>query len=112
MKNYQQQGHVAPYTNTTGSAIAAGAVVVLDDRVGIATVDIPDTKSGPVHVGEAVFGPFDAVVAEYAGMALGTTVYWDPVAGKVTTTAGMLTKMGFVFEKLGGNTVNVKINAN
>jgi len=67
-------GSVMPWTNNTGSAVAAGAVVALKHCVGIALVDIANGAVGSVAVGGVVTG-----VAKATGhaWAQGEKLNWD-----------------------------------
>jgi predicted RecA/RadA family phage recombinase len=47
-------GSTMPWTNGTGSDVAAGAVVVLKHSIGIALVDIADGDIGSVAIGGVV----------------------------------------------------------
>lgn len=70
---------------TPGANVSAGDVVVQNDLVGIAKVDIGAGKLGAL----AVTGVFDVPKATGAGTAIaaGAKVYWNAVASQATTTA-------------------------
>ncbi len=65
---------------TPASAVAAGAVVVQGDLVGVANLDIPANTQGAL----AVVGVFDFPKATGASTAItaGATVYWDVADGQ------------------------------
>ena len=48
--NYQQPGSAIDYPNGTSSAIAAGQVVSLTTRIGVAGTDIPASAVGSLYV--------------------------------------------------------------
>ena len=52
MNNFIQPGHVMDYENTGVAAadITAGSVVVFDDRIGVAAVDIGIGETGSVSM--------------------------------------------------------------
>ncbi|NLE57923.1 MAG: DUF2190 family protein [Planctomycetes bacterium] len=70
---------------TPGASLAAGAMVVQGDLVGIARVAIPANTLGTL----AVTGVFEVPKATGAGTALaaGTTVYWDATNQRASTTS-------------------------
>ena len=70
---------------TPGANVSAGDVVVQNDLVGIAKLDIVAGKLGAL----AVTGVFDVPKATGAGTAIaaGAKVYWNATAQQVTTTA-------------------------
>ena len=49
-KNHIQPGKVLDYINTTGTAIASGAVVAVGSTLGVALVDIAPGATGSVAV--------------------------------------------------------------
>lgn len=66
-----------PYTNATGSDIAAGDPVVVGNLVGIALTDIADTESGELGIGEVYTVP----KVSGAVIAKGEFVRFDISAG-------------------------------
>lgn len=70
---------VMPYTNITGVAIAAGAVVALKHSLGIALVDIAIAGIGSVAVGGVVR---DVVKTIGAAWLQGEKLQWDVSATK------------------------------
>lgn len=81
---YIQTGESLDYINTGDAMIAAGDVVALGTRIGIAGTDIPAGGLGSVHV----VGVFE--LAKKAGDALtvGAAVYYSTTDGITTTEAG------------------------
>jgi predicted RecA/RadA family phage recombinase len=75
--------------HTPSSAVLAGAVVVIGNNPRIAHRDIAANELGAL----AIFGGIYEVTAAGA-YTDGAKVYWDPVANKVTTTAGSLKVFG------------------
>ena len=81
---YQQDGGVITYANS-GSAIAAGDVVVMGHTIGIALTGIAATTgSGAVAI-EGVFSGVPKVTA--AVFAQGEKLIWDVSAGKFDDSA-------------------------
>jgi predicted RecA/RadA family phage recombinase len=77
-KKYQQDGVVQSYTNATGAAIAAGAVVKMQNTVGVALSDIAIGETGQVQV-KGVFRD----IPKTAGTAWvhGDVLVWDVSTG-------------------------------
>jgi predicted RecA/RadA family phage recombinase len=71
-------GSVMPWTNSTGSDVAAGAVVALKHCVGIALVAIANGATGSVAVGGVVR---DVPKATGHAWAQGEKLNWDVSAG-------------------------------
>jgi len=73
MKTYVSEGQVLTYTNSTGSDIAADAVIQIGDLVAIAMVAIANGESGSILVAGVV------KVTKAAGSAWtqGETIYYD-----------------------------------
>lgn len=69
---------------TPGAAVAAGEVVVLEDMIGVARVDIPANTQGALYLGGAHTLPKATGTAEV--MPIGTDVYLD-VSGEVVTVS-------------------------
>jgi len=80
MADYYQDGDLVNYT--PGSAVAAGAVVVLNDLVTVAPRPIAANALGAV----AVEGVFKLPKASGA-IGQGAIVYWDSANSNVTTTS-------------------------
>lgn len=74
--NFQQPGDVIDYTNA-GSAIAAGAVVVIGKILGVALVDIATNATGSVQL----TGVFNVPKVSAAVIAKGENLTWDVSAG-------------------------------
>ncbi len=70
---------------TPGADVAAGAVVVQGDLVGVALRPIPANTLGSLAV-EGVFD-FPKSTAGGSAIAVGTTVYWNAGAGQATATS-------------------------
>lgn len=71
--NYVQPGNVIEWTNGTGSAVAAGAVVKVGKILGIALVDIASTAVGAVQI----TGVFEVPKVSGAVIAQGENLTWD-----------------------------------
>ncbi|MGE0329696.1 MAG: capsid cement protein [Ramlibacter sp.] len=94
---YSHEGRVIDYVNTTGGAIASGAVVKMGNILGVALVDIAIGATGAVGFG--VFTGIPKVSA--AVIAQGESLTWDvsavgfddnaatPATGDVTGAAAV-----------------------
>lgn len=108
MKNYIAAGRVWDYTNTTGSVITSGSVVVMDSQVGISVGDIAIGDIGAVNME----GCYQVASVGFA-KAIGGTVYWDKVALNATGTASANTVLlGFLYKTslVGDTTAQVVID--
>ncbi|MFB3894448.1 MAG: DUF2190 family protein [Phycisphaerae bacterium] len=83
MATFVHDGLTIDYT--PGADVAAGAVVVQGELVGVAKVPIPANALGAL----AVTGVFDFPKAAGAGTAItaGANCYWDAANQRATTTA-------------------------
>lgn len=82
--SYQQEGKVITYANS-GSAIAAGDVVVMGHTIGIALTDIAATTGTGAVAVEGVFSGVPKVTA--AVFTQGEKLIWDVSAGKFDDSA-------------------------
>lgn len=78
---FVHDGDSIDYTPTTN--VAAGAVVVQGDLIGVAKRSISANNVGVL----AVAGVFDFPKAPSSAITAGAKVYWDAVNKRVTTTA-------------------------
>jgi predicted RecA/RadA family phage recombinase len=104
---FRHDGFTIDYT--PGAAVAAGAVVVQTDLVGVAKVDIPANTPGAL----SVTGVFDFPKATGVGtaIAVGASVYWD-VAEQVAKTnaeAGANKLIGKTVAAAGDNDATVRV---
>lgn len=74
--NYVQPGNVLDYTNT-GSAIVAGALVVIGGLLAVALDDIANGATGPVQIK----GVFTLPKVSGAVIGQGESLTWDVSAG-------------------------------
>ena len=92
MATFVHDGSSIDYT--PGAAVAAGAVVVQEDLIGIARTPIAPNALGSL----AVAGVFDLPKATGAGSAIaaGVVVYWDEAeqVAKTDAEAGANKKLG------------------
>jgi len=72
------ESDVMPFTNTTGSAIAAGAVVKLSHTIGVALADIAIGATGSVAVEGVII---NVPKTTGAAWAQGEKLQWDVSAG-------------------------------
>ena len=56
---YWQRGETIDYTNATGAAIEAGAIVEMEALIGVAGEDIPQGAMGGVHIEGVFYFPKD-----------------------------------------------------
>lgn len=97
MKNLVQTGERITWTNGTGTAVASGAPVIVNGRAAVACVDIADGASGAL----ATVGVFRFAKETGKAFAQFDDVYWDAVAGKVTSDIDLGAAVG---EAAAGNT--------
>ncbi len=88
------------------AAVAAGAVVVQGNLVGVARRDVAAGQTGSL----AVTGVFDLPVTALTGWAIGDLAYWNAAAGVATETVGTNKLFGKVVGLPGGNVVRVRLN--
>jgi predicted RecA/RadA family phage recombinase len=83
---YSQSGQVIDYVNTTGAAIAAGAVVKMSHVLGIALADIAIGATGSVQI-KGIFKEVPKVTG--AVWLQGESLLWDVSAGKFDDAAAV-----------------------
>lgn len=83
--NYRGEGAVIQYSNSSGSTITSGSVVVVGQQIGVALVDIADGESGSVQME----GVFDLPKADAAVIAQGEMIVWDVSAGNFDDNAAV-----------------------
>ena len=107
---FQHDG--ASIDHTPGSAVAAGDVVVQNELVGVAKLDIEANKLGAL----AVQGVFDFPKATGVGTAIsaGANVYWDvaDVEAKEDSETGANKLIGKVVAAAGDNDATVRVRLN
>lgn len=110
-KNYVQEGDIINWTNSTGSAVASGDVVVIGQTLGVALVAIAAGAVGAV----ALEGVFTLPKVTGAVIAAGETLVWDVSAGKfddnqATPAAGDISGAAAVaFEAAGNGATTLKV---
>lgn len=82
MARYVQKGSTIDYKNGGTAAVAAGDIVSLNTRIGVAGGDIAVGAAGAVSV-SGVF----AMPKAAGAVTLGAALYFDPEAGNITTVA-------------------------
>lgn len=105
--NYQQPGSAIDYPNGTSSAIAAGQVVSLTTRIGVAGTDIPASAVGSLYV-KGVFAMPKAASTSTA-IAIGAAVYYDASADNITTTAASNIPAGWAIAAAAENDTTVQV---
>ena len=89
MRNFIESGDVL--TIPAPAAVASGGIVIAGSLIGVASTD---AASG-ADVAVATRGVFELPKVAAQAVTLGAPVYWDSAAGKVTTTAGGNTAVGY-----------------
>jgi predicted RecA/RadA family phage recombinase len=89
---YIQDGAEIDYTPAADTP--AGTVVQQGNLIGVTKKFIDENQLGAIAV-EGVFA-FPKSTAAGSGMAVGITVYWDPVNNVATATAGTNVMIGKV----------------
>ena len=91
MKNKIAEGKSLSYTNGTGSDIAAGDLVEVGVKVGVAAVDIADGASGTV----AMDGVFEVTKKAPLVITQGDLLYCSATSGELDKTATAQTLAGY-----------------
>lgn len=97
------------WINDLSADVAAGDVVVVGSRIGIALGDIADGAEGELAVDEV----WEIAKAAPLVIDQGDIVYWDTADGNLNKTATDNTQAGYAFADAASaaTTVFVKINA-
>lgn len=105
--NYVQRGGSLDYKNTTGNMIAAGDVLILGARIGVAGTDMVPGGIGTVHVD----GVYEIAKKDSIAVTAGTEVYL--AEDGITTASENNVRAGFAAMDSGqeSDRVCVKINA-
>lgn len=82
-QNYDSDGDVIPYTNTTGAPIASGQVIAIGHVLGIALVAIAIGATGSVSVS----GVWTVPKVPAAVFVQGEKLIWDASAGAFDDSA-------------------------
>lgn len=110
MKNLMKQildAMEQTWTNSTGSAVASGAVVKAGDRIGVALVDIANSASGTVSFA----GQFKLTAASADTWSMGAPLGWDFTNSRLTTDLSGGIVFWAVEAKTNGQTTNEVILA-
>lgn len=124
---FWQRGETLDYTNSGDTKIAAGTIILLGSRLGVAGCDIPAGETGSLHVNGVFEMPKDYGDSGKA-LTAGQEVQWDSVnscikaavaqvvgtggdAGKVTTEASPVHGYVVAAALTTDRTCLVKINA-
>lgn len=84
MADYVSEDCAVQYTTTP--AVAAGAVVVMADLVGVANRPIAAGGTGSVDI-DGIHSMPKAAAASGKAISQGDVVYWDATAGNITKTS-------------------------
>jgi len=106
--NFIQEGNTLTYTNATGSAIAAGDLVIIGQRVGVASVAIANGTSGAV----AVSGVFEVPKEASLAVEQGDLLYCDATSGELDKTATAQTLAGYATAASATDTTTVQVKLN
>lgn len=85
MKNYVDNGTTVNYTNTSGSTITSGSIIVMGHCLGVAITDIANNEAGAVQVKGKVTAP----KVSAAVFAVGEKLVWDDSAGAFDDSAAV-----------------------
>ena len=109
MDNFIADGVRLNYTNSTGSDISAGDVVVFGSILGIAVADIDNGDTGVLQVS----GVFNLTALTTDTFTVGQLVYWDTTNSRLTeTVAAAHYAAGICVEAKDGSTADVNILLN
>lgn len=108
--SYIQKGEKIDYLNPGPLPIAYDNVVNFGTRIGIAGENIAVGATGTVYV----TGVFELPAINNVAFAVGATLYWDPVAGILTSVALNNVPAGWATEPklLAGTSARVRLNDN
>lgn len=106
-KNLIQHGDSITWTNGTGSAVASGDIVAINDLIGVALTDIAAGASGTV----ATAGVFEVPAVTGTAISQGAKVYFDESEGHMTTTSTDNTLAGIAWtaKASAGTVVQVRL---
>jgi predicted RecA/RadA family phage recombinase len=107
MKNFVKEGRMLSWTNGTGAAVSAGALVVVGSTPGVAAGDIANGADGEL----ATEGVFTLPAVNTAAITQGAPCYYDSSAKKITPTAEDNKYVGIAWtaKAEAGTTVDVKL---
>jgi len=109
MDNFIADGVRLNYTNSTGSDISAGDVVVFGSILGIAVADIDNGDTGVLQVS----GVFNLTALSTDTFTVGQLVYWDTTNSRLTETVDAAHyAAGICVEAKDGSTADVNILLN
>ena len=112
-RKYQEPGEIIQWVNGTGAAVASGAVVKINNVIGVALQDIGIGGTGSVGI-EGVFSGLPKVPA--TNILQGQKLLWDVSASQfdgpgATPATGDVTGGAIAFEAAGASvtTITVKL---
>lgn len=104
--NYQQPGSVIDYTNGSASdTIAAGQVVSLTTRIGVAGTEIAPSAVGSLYTK----GVFSMTKAASVAISIGAAVYYDSSADNITTESSGNVPAGWAIAAATGEAPTVSV---
>lgn len=103
------EAEVMPYTNSSGSTIASGTLVLVGAKVGVAVADIANGSAGNLAMNCAV--SYAKNTGASTGGAQGANAYWDNTNKKVTAVSTSNTLLGYFWATCadGDATAQVKL---
>lgn len=106
-KKFIQPGEVIDYT--AGSALTAGTIVLIGNRIGVLLSDLANGETGPAQV----TGVFELNKLSTDVVTQGALLYWDAGNSRLTVTASTHKLAGYAWKAADGTTsaVQIKINA-
>ena len=90
--NYVQRGETIDFINNSGADIAAGEVVTMTNRIGVAATAIPVGTKGALNV----MGVYDFPALTTEALTVGQAVYFKD--GKIQATSTDAVPAGWVVE--------------
>lgn len=104
MRNFIAVGNTMEFT--AAADVASGAVVVVEDVVGIAAGDVADGASGVLNLG----GVYELPKAAAQPWAAGTRVYWNGSAATTTEASNTLLGVAYRAAASAAETGYVRLN--
>ena len=104
--NFVAEGDHLDYT--AAAATALGAVVLMNDTIGISLKTLAVGESGALRI----TGVFEVAKLSTDNIAQGQKVYWDNTNKRMTLTASGNTAAGRAYAAAGAATTTVKVKIN
>lgn len=88
------------------SAVASGEAVQIGDILGVAVKDYEANEEGIYDVE----GVFELTKVTTDVLAIGTIIFWDNTAKKITSTASTNKPVGYVWKAAGNGDTSVRVS--